>query len=76
MVKKNGKDMTWQWKIFKKARDEWNTRKTKKIDFINKRLCDKQHAKQTITDLEDGMREYYQVFGRKSMTSSSRTCLK
>ena len=50
---------------FQKAKDEWNKKQMKKIDFINKRLHDKQHAKQAITDLEDGMREYYSNFGRK-----------
>ena len=57
--------MTWQWRRNQKDRDEWNKERLKRLDFINKRLRDKQHAKQAITDLEDGMREYYRVFGRK-----------
>ena len=48
-----------------KARDEWNKERLKRLDFINKRLRDQQHAKQAVTDLEDSMREYYRVFGRR-----------
>ena len=44
---------------FQKERDEWNKERLKRLDFINKRLHEKQHAKQEITDLKDGMREYY-----------------
>ena len=50
---------------FQKARDQWNKERLKRLDFINKRLRDQQHAKEAITNLEDGMREYYRVFGRK-----------
>ena len=50
---------------FQKARDEWNKERVKRLDFINKRLREQQDAKQAITNLEDGMREYYQVFGQK-----------
>ena len=49
---------------FQKVQDEWNKGRLKKIDFINKRLHDQQHAKEAIADLEDSMIEYYQVFGR------------
>ena len=50
---------------FQKARDEWNKEQVKRLDFINKRLREQQDAKQAISNLEDGMREYYQVFGRR-----------
>ena len=50
---------------FQKERDEWNKEKLKRLDFINKRLHDEQDVRQAITNLEEGMREYYQVFGRK-----------
>ena len=50
---------------FQKARDEWNKERVKRLDFINKRLREQQDARQAITNLEDGMREYYQVFGRR-----------
>ena len=51
-------------KKFQKIRDEWNKERLRKIDFVNKRLHDQQHAKQAITDLKDGIRKYYQMFGR------------
>ena len=44
---------------FQKARDEWNKEEVKKLDFINKRLHEQQDARQAITDLKDGMQEYY-----------------
>ena len=50
---------------FQKARDEWNKERVKRLDFINKRLREQQDARQTISNLEDGNREYYRVFGRK-----------
>ena len=48
-----------------KTRDEWNKESVKRLDFINKRLHEHQNAKQAISNLEDGMREYYRVFGQK-----------
>ena len=50
---------------FQKDRDYWDKERLKRLDFINKKLREQQDAKQAITDLEDGMREYYQVFGQK-----------
>ena len=44
---------------FQKDRDEWNKERVKRLDFINKRLREQQDAKQAISNLEDGMREYY-----------------
>ena len=50
---------------FQKARDRWNKERLKRLDFINKRLHEQQDAKEAISDLEDGMREYYRVFGQR-----------
>ena len=50
---------------FQKARDKWNKERVKRLDFINKRLREQQDARQAISNLEDGMREYYRVFGRR-----------
>ena len=65
MVKQKRKRNDLAMEDFQKARDEWNKERLKRLDFINKRLRDQQHAKQAITNLEEGMREYYQVFGSK-----------
>ena len=35
------------------------------MDFINKRLHEQQDARQAISNLEDGMREYYRVFVKR-----------
>ena len=49
---------------FQKARDHWNKERQKRLDFINKRLREQQDARYAINNLEDGMREYYRVFGK------------
>ena len=49
---------------FQKARDQWNKERQKRLDFINKKLREQQDARQAISNLEDGMREYYRVFGK------------
>ena len=50
---------------FQIARDHWNKEKQKRLDFINKRLREQQDARQAISNLEDGMREYYRVFSKR-----------
>ena len=47
---------------FQKAKGEWNKERVKRLDFINKMLREQQDARQAITNLENGMREYYRVF--------------
>ena len=65
MVKKNEKNMAYPWTDFQKERNLWNKERVKRLDFINKRLREQQDARQAINNAEDGMREYYRVFGRK-----------
>ena len=48
-----------------KDRDEWNEKDLKSWISLIKDYVINKHVKQAITDLEDGMREYYRVFGRK-----------
>ena len=57
--------MTWQWKEFPKSKRRVEQRKAEEDLISSIRDYDQQHAKQTVSDLKDVMREYYQVFGRK-----------
>ena len=44
------------------ARDKWNEDRMKRLDFINKRLREKNEAKPHINNVDKAMLEYYQVF--------------
>ena len=48
-----------------RARDEWNKDQMKRLDFINKRLRDKDEAKTYINNVDEAMLEYYCVFVKK-----------
>ena len=48
-----------------KARDKWNEDQTKRLDFINKRLREKNETRAYINNIEEAMLEYYRVFGKK-----------
>ena len=41
------------------ARDEWNKDQMKRLDFINKRLGEKNEAKVYINKVDEAMLEYY-----------------
>ena len=55
--KKERKKHDLKMEYLQKDRVGWNEKRLKKLDFINKGLRDKKHAKQAITDLKDGMRK-------------------
>ena len=48
-----------------RERDEWNRDQMKRLDFINKRLCEKNEAKVYINDVDEAMPEYYRVFAKQ-----------
>ena len=48
-----------------RARDEWNRDRTKRLDFINKRLREKNEARTYINNVDEAMLEYYRVFAKK-----------
>ena len=52
-------------KKLQRARDEWNKDRMKRLDFINKRLREKNEAKAYINNVDQAMLEYYQVFAKK-----------
>lgn len=47
-----------------KAQIEWQQKRQKRIDFINKQLMLEKKAQAKFTELNDAMREYYSVFGK------------
>ena len=48
-----------------KARDEWNIDRMKRLDLINKRLCERNQARAFIENVDEAMLEYYRVFAKK-----------
>ena len=52
-------------KKLQRARGKWNVDRMKRLDFINKRLREKNEAKAYINNVDQAMLEYYQVFAKK-----------
>ena len=48
-----------------RARDKWNEDRMKRIDFINKRLREKNEVKAYINNADETILEYYHVFAIK-----------
>ena len=48
-----------------RARDEWNEDRMKRLDFINKRLREKNEATAYVNNANEAMLEDYQVFAKK-----------
>ena len=47
------------------ARDEWNRDRMKRLDFIDRRLREKNEARAYISNVDEAMLEYYRVFGKQ-----------
>ena len=48
-----------------RARNKWNMDRMKRLDFINKRLREKNEARTYINNVDEAMLEYYQVFAKQ-----------
>ena len=48
-----------------KARDKWDEDRTKRLDFINKRLRERTETRAYINNADDAILEYYQVFSKQ-----------
>ena len=48
-----------------RARDEWNKDRMKRLDFINKRLREKNETRAYINNGDEAMLEYYRVFSKQ-----------
>ena len=49
-------------KKLQRAMDKWNEDRMKRLDFINKRLREKNEARAYINNVDEAMLEYYRVF--------------
>ena len=47
-----------------RARDKFNEDQMKRLDFINKRLRERNEARVCINNVDDAVLEYYQVFAK------------
>ena len=52
-----------------RVRDKWNEDRMKRLDFINKRLREKNEARAYINNVDEAMLEYYQVFAKQIRSS-------
>ena len=52
-------------KQLQRARDKWNEDRMKRLDFINKRLREKNEARAYINNVDEAMLEYYRVFAKQ-----------
>ena len=52
-------------KKLQRARDEWNEDQMKQLDFINKRLREKNEVRTYINNVDEAMLEYYRIFAKK-----------
>ena len=50
---------------FQRARNEWNKDRMKRLDFINKRLREKNEAITYINNADEAIVEYYGVFAKQ-----------
>ena len=50
---------------FQRARDEWNRDRMKRLDFMNKRLREKNEARTYINNVDEAMLKYYCVFAKQ-----------
>ena len=48
-----------------RVRDKWNEDRMKRLDFINKRLREKNEARTYINNVDEAMLEYYRVFEKQ-----------
>ena len=48
-----------------RAWDEWNRDRMKRIDFMNRRLREKNEARAYINNVDEAMLEYYRVFAKQ-----------
>ena len=48
-----------------RARDKWNEGQMKQLDFINKRLREKNEARAYINNVDEAMFEYYRIFAKQ-----------
>ena len=48
-----------------RTRDEWDRYRMKQLDFINKRLREKNEARAYINNVDEAIVEYYRLFAKQ-----------
>ena len=48
---------------------KWQKQRQERIDYINKRIIEEKKSEAKFTELNDAMREYHELFGKKSLPS-------
>ena len=49
----------------RRARDEWSRDRMKRLDLTNKRLRERNEARDYIKNVDEAMLKYYRVFAKK-----------
>ena len=52
-------------KKLQRVRDEWNKDRMKRLDFINRRLRERNEAMTCIRNVHEAMLEFYRVFAKQ-----------
>ena len=52
-------------KQLRKTKEEWDQKQQERIDFISKQLRLERKAETNFEEMNDAMREYYEVFGHE-----------
>ena len=58
-----------------RVRDKWNQDRMKRLDFINKRLREKNEARAYINNADEAMLEYYRVFAKTNKAFTTRASI-
>ena len=61
---KNRKRHDLAFENFERVKDEWNEDRMKRLDFLNKRLHEKNEGKAYMNNVDEGKFEYHQVFAK------------
>ncbi|CAC5416333.1 unnamed protein product [Mytilus coruscus] len=48
-----------------KAQQEWNKRRTQRLDFLNEQLQKEHHAEHTFEDVDQAMKQYYYITSKQ-----------
>ena len=56
---------------FQRTRVKWNGDRMKRLDFINKRLREKNEARAYIKNVDEAMLKYYRIFAKQIKPLSS-----
>ena len=57
------------------TREKWNEDQMKRLDFINKRLREKNEARAYINNADEAMLEYYRVFAKTNKAFTTRASI-